>query len=127
MKILTFDPKKNKQVLVGELMGNTLFRDVEPEHFMKVLQGYGIQEVAFQEVLKREVKFIILKETHTDKRWKADTEVWKNKGRVADYGHGKQRFLSLSYMNDRKNPIDLREEKEIKRSKQIQLNLSIDK
>jgi hypothetical protein len=127
MKLLCYDPKKNKQVLVGELIGNTLFRDVEPEHFMRIVQGYGIQEVAFQEILKKEVKFIILKETHTDKRWKADVETWKKKGKVADYGHGKQRFLSLSYMNDRKNPIDLREEKEIKRSEQVQLNLSIDK
>jgi len=104
MKILTWDSKKGKKVLCGELIGDTLFRDVEAKHFMRVLQGYGIQEVAFQEILSRGAKYIILKETHTDKRWKADVETWKMHSKVADYGHGKQRFLSLKYMHDRKNP-----------------------
>lgn len=105
MKILTYDPKKGKKVLCGNLVGDTLFRDVEAKHFMQVLQGYGIQEVVFQEILSMGVKYIILKETHTDKRWKADTETWRLKSKVADYGHGKQRFLSLKYMHDRKNPL----------------------
>jgi hypothetical protein len=104
MKILTYDPGKKKKVLVGEVVGDTLFRWVEPEHFMQVVGGYGIQEVAFQQILKEGVKKIILKATHTEKRWEADVENWKYHGRVMDYGNGKQRFLSLKYMRTHNLP-----------------------
>jgi hypothetical protein len=56
MKLITFDPHKNKRVLCGEVIGDSLFRWVEPKHFMYKIQGYGIQEVAFQEVMRRDVK-----------------------------------------------------------------------
>jgi len=104
MKLLTYDPAKKKKVLCGELVGDTLFRWVKPEHFMRVVQGYGIQEIAFQEIMKQGVKKIVLKETHTEQRWEADVETWKYRGKVADYGHGKQRFLSLKYMRTHKMP-----------------------
>jgi hypothetical protein len=39
-----------------------------------------------------------LKETATNHRWEADVKVWLENGRVMDYGHGKQRFLSLKFM-----------------------------
>lgn len=98
MKLLTYDPAKKKKVLIGEIIGDTLFRWVKPEHYMQVVGGYGIQEVGFQEALKRQIRWIILKAEWTYMRWKADIETWKIHGRVADYGHGKQRFLSLKYM-----------------------------
>lgn len=104
MKLLTFDPAKNKKVLCGEVIGDTLFRWVKPEHFMQVVQGYGIQEVVFQEIVRKGLKMVVLKETNTEQRWEADIKTWKYKGRVADYGHGKQRFLSLKYMRTHKLP-----------------------
>ena len=104
MKLLTYDPAKKKKVLVGEIIGDTLFRWVQPEHFMQVVGGYGIQEIAFQQILKERVKMIILKATHTEKRWEADVETWKYHGRVMDYGNGKQRFLSMKYMRTHELP-----------------------
>lgn len=104
MKLLTYDPAKGKTVLCGELVGDTLFRWVEPKHFMRVLQGYGIQEVAFQEMVKRGVKLIVLKETATEQKWEAHIDVWMNSSKIADYGHGKQRFLSLKFMKTHKLP-----------------------
>lgn len=122
MKLLTFDPAKNKKVLCGELIADTLFRDVEPKHFMQVVQGYGIQEVAFQEAMKRGVKKIVLKETHTGHQWESDIPDWILHGRVADYGHGKQRFLSTSYMHTHNTPKSL-EEIALERQKEIEQTL----
>lgn len=113
MKFLTYDPHKKKKVLCGELIGDTLFRWVKPEHFMNVVQGYGIQEIAFRQLVKKDCKYIILKEKDTNKRWKANIKAWKELGRVADYGHGKQRFLSLKYMR----PHTITEEDEKKKAK----------
>ena len=58
MKLTTYDTKKKKVVLCGELRNGILFRKVKPEHFMKVVNGYGIQEVAFQTILERQIKKI---------------------------------------------------------------------
>ena len=104
MKIYEFDPKKNKKVLLGELIGDTLFRGVDPKHFMRVVQGYGIQEVAFQTFRGQGVEKIVLKENNSDKRWEADLADWEKIGRVMDYGHGRQRFLSLKHMKPHKTP-----------------------
>lgn len=98
MKLLAFDPAKNKRILCGEVIGNALFRWVKPEHFMRKFQAYGIQEVAFQEIILKGVENIILKEEGTGKNWKADTKTWNIHGKVMDFGHGKQRFLSMKYM-----------------------------
>lgn len=119
MKLLAFDPAKKKQVLCGEIAGTSLFRWVKPEHFMRVLQGYGIQEVAFQKICEEELKMIILKEEHTGLNWEAPVEIWKLHGKVMDYGHGKQRFLSLKYMKTHQLPKP-DEQKERKREKTIQ-------
>lgn len=98
MDFLAFDPRKGKKVLVGELVGDTLFRDVEARHYMRVLDGYGIQEPAFQELVEKNIKYIVIKVKSTRDCYKANIDDWKIKGRVAEYGHGKQRFLSLKYM-----------------------------
>lgn len=107
MEVLSFDPKKGKKILCGELVGDTFFRWVDPKHFMRVVQGYGIQNDAFQTVLARGAKKIVLKETATEQRWESKTDDWLKFGNIADYGHGKQRFLSLRYMRTHKLPEDI--------------------
>lgn len=99
MKILTYDPKKKKEVLCGELIGDTLFRLVKPEHFMNVVQGYGIQEIAFQEIVHSGCKKIVLEEEGLNSGWSSEMVDWLNHSKVADYKHGKQRFLSTKYMH----------------------------
>lgn len=118
MKLLCYDPTKKKNVLCGEIIGDTFFRWVKPEHFMRVLQGYGIQEIAFQELVGRKVKKIILKETDTSQRWGSEVSDWLKNGKIADFGNGPQRFLSLKYMRTHKIPEE-DEEKENKRIKTI--------
>jgi hypothetical protein len=121
-KLYTWDPGKNKKVLCGEIQGTALFRWVEPQHFMRVVDGYGIQEIAFQEIVKRGVRLIILKETATEQRWEATTETWLQHSKVADYGHGKQRFLSMKYQSTHKIPGP-DEQKEALRDKSKQQTL----
>jgi len=99
-KITTWDPAKKKVVLVGELRNGILFRKVKPEHFMKVVGGYGIQEVAFQTILERQIKKIVL--SSHDREWTSKVKDWSAHGHIADYGSGKQRFLSMKYMTSKK-------------------------
>ena len=103
-KLLAYDPAKKKTIKCGQYIGNILFRDVEAQHFMKVVQGYGIQEVAFQSMAEVGITKIVIKEHHTDMRWEADLQTWLKHGRVADYGHGKQRFLSMKYLRQHTLP-----------------------
>lgn len=107
MKILAYDPKKGKHVLVGNLVKTTLYRRVEAKHYMRILDGYGIQEPAFQDVIKKGTKFIVEIVEETKDKWKSSIGDWIKYGHVADYGHGKQRFLSLKYMQKIKEPETL--------------------
>jgi hypothetical protein len=105
MKILTYDPKKKKKVLCGVLEGEVFRRIVNPEkHFMKVNQSYGIQEDAFQEILSKGCKTIIM-QTPTDK-WASSIKDWIEHTNIADYNSGKQRFLGISYMHTVKTRYD---------------------
>lgn len=106
MKLLTFDPRKRKQVLVGEIIGTTLFRNVTTKHFMHVLDGYGIQEEALRQLVLKGVSAVVIKETDTGKQWESKVSDWLTFGRSADYGNGKQRFLSLKYMHTHKNALE---------------------
>lgn len=112
--LIAYDPKKDKYIKCGTVVGSTLFRNVEPKHFMRIVQGYGIQEIAFQEAMSKGIKLIVLKETHTEKRWEATVEEWVKNSKIMDFGHGKQRFLSLKFMRDHKvrSLDEIREERE---------------
>jgi hypothetical protein len=105
MKILSYDPRKHKRVLCGEFIVDTFFRTVQPYHFMKIVGGYGIQEDAFQDIVGRGCKKIVIKEVKTGNQWEATVEDWLNHCHIADYGSGKQRFLGLKYMHTHKKII----------------------
>jgi hypothetical protein len=93
--------------LVGELIGDTLFKDVQPYHFMRVVGGYGINEDAFQDILSKGCKKIVIKEVNTGKRWEGSVKDWQEHCHIADYGSGKQRFLGLKYMHTHKIDLDI--------------------
>lgn len=111
-KLTTWDPKKRKVVLCGELRNNILFRKVKPEHFMQICQGWGIQEIAFNKIVEMKVKKIILSTGIKD--WEAPIKNWIEHGSVADYGNGKQRFLSTKYMTSKK--VAYTEEEKLKQA-----------
>lgn len=100
MKLITFDPAIKKVVVAGKwIPEKKLFaKKVGPEHFMRVLQGYGIQNDVFQQVVKNGVHHIAFKEIHTGDVLLSRVQQWLDDGVVKDYGHGKQRFLSIKFM-----------------------------
>ena len=99
-KLLVYDPGKRKLVQCGYIDEKIFIKPViSRKHFMKVVGGYGIQETAFDELIKREVEDILLKEEDTKVDWISKTEDWERMGRVADYGNGRQRFLATKYMS----------------------------
>lgn len=98
MELLTFDKKKNKMVKCGDIEGDTFYREVKPEHFMRVVGGYGIQSDAFEYLVKSKVFHVLLINSQNPDKFKSRIDDWIIHGKTADYGHGKQRFLSLKFM-----------------------------
>lgn len=85
-------------VLCGEVNGDTFTRTVSTKHFMRVVGGYGISEDAFIELGAKGIKKLIIKVKETGDQWETTPQDWLTHAKVADYGSGKQRFLSLKYM-----------------------------
>lgn len=102
MKLYTFDPRKGRKILVGDVQGTNLIKEVDPiKHFMRVVDGYGIQHNALNELRIKGVKKIIIREKG-GKVWESTLENWDEHCKVADYGNGKQAFLSLKFMSNLK-------------------------
>jgi len=96
MIIETFDEGKNKMVTCGEIVGNTYFRDVKMEHFMLKFFGFGIQDCILQKLIDDKIANIVLRTKN--KSFKSTLSDWIQHGKKANFGHGKQVFLSTRYM-----------------------------
>lgn len=95
----TFDPKKQKVVKIGKIISGVLYKNVLPKHFMRIVNGYGIQYDAFNEL--KVSKIIIIEENGN--KWESKPSDWKINGKIMDFNSGKQIFLSLKYMHLVKN------------------------
>ena len=89
MTITTYDKQKGKVIKAGEVKGDTFIK-FKPQ-LMRVNNSYGIQENIFQKLIELKVKTI------KNGKYKATIKDYLEHGLVADYGAGKQRFLSLKY------------------------------
>ncbi len=98
IKVRTPDPEKGILVTCGYIDGTIFTRNVKPEHFMRVVGGYGIQEQVFDYLKNNNIETIILK-VDGGEWWESPLSTWVEHGNVANYGHGKQRFLSTKYMS----------------------------
>lgn len=98
-KVYCFDPHFKSYKLMGNLIGDTFYKRVEPVHYMRVVDGYGFQYAAFSEFAQHGVKKIHITERHTGNSWESTLEEWNEHGHIADYGRGKQIFMSLKYMS----------------------------
>lgn len=99
VEIPTYDPKKKKNVLAGfyDRQEKTFYRYVKPEHYMKIVGGYGIQEDVVQKLIKLGCSAIKIKAQ--DGIYFSEIEKWLTPDiRAMDFGHGKQRFLPLVRM-----------------------------
>lgn len=121
-KVYCFDPKYKKPMTMGNKIGDVFFKTVEAKHFMRVVGGYGFQYDAFASFEAEGIKEIEILERHTGITWQSKPATWFENGKIADYGRGKQIFLSLKYMV-RKNKEAIQKEKdriEAIRAKSIQ-------
>ena len=102
--VYSFDPKKNKRIVAGmyDSDANVYSKGVNKGiHFMKIVDGYGIQEDIYESVVKRQSKVQIFEISAAGRKVLTSSYLdWNTQGKTADYGHGKQRFLSVKYMQE---------------------------
>lgn len=97
--IYTKDPAKDKDVRVGvyDSESNTLILQKDKaKHFMRVVDGYGMQEDVYHRALKKNC-YVLIKESG-GAAYQSHITGWLANGKSADYGSGRQRFLSLRFM-----------------------------
>ena len=106
-RVYCFDPKYKKYMTMGVKIGSVFFKEVETKHLMKIVNGYGLQYDAFLDFERNGIKEIRVKAWQTNEAghktvvvgiWTTTVANWLKNGKVADYGRGKQIFLSLKYM-----------------------------
>lgn len=83
---------KEKDVPVGNIVGNTYYTDREPKHFFGIYQGFGISAEALRDCLKKGVEHIII--------------TYKGKKQYTRYKSTVRKFLTKGevYYNTRKKP-----------------------
>jgi len=95
--ISTHDPKKGKDVIVGTLRDGAFYRSVvDTLHYCRKYAGYGLQEDVVQRLRDLDcVKVVFINGT---KKHECPFEIFLNKAKQDDLGHGVQWFISLSDM-----------------------------
>lgn len=69
------------------------------KHYMKRVKGYGIQKEVFDEYLRGRKGIIRIHEKDTGKWLIASIKTWTDHNHTANYGGGKQVFLSCRFMH----------------------------
>lgn len=101
------DPIKGK-VKVGSLKttpSGLLFRKnvMRAKHYMRLVEGYGLQKEIFDKFLRGKKGRIAIKEMDTGKFLIASVNTWEEHSKAGNYGDGKQIFLSERYMHGSQN------------------------
>lgn len=104
MRIYTTDPKKGFQVFCGDYNEETktFVRHVKPEHFVRVGQGWALQESALFQLKSMGCEKVVIVDMQPDGRHYFESELWHWFGErsfVKDLGHGLQRVLPKKLMN----------------------------
>ena len=97
-QVRVWDEGKKTMVFVGVIVGTEFHRNVKKTHFMRVVQGYGLQSTAIGMLTKCKVEKVVLH--HEDGYTLTSTLVdWLQPDvSVIDLGHGMQRFLPQNRM-----------------------------
>ena len=103
MTITTWDEGKQMDVVCGHTEGDTYYRDVKMEHFMLKFWGFGIQKEVVDQLRKMGIKNVVLKTKK--KEFKSTLDKWVKLGKVENFGHGQQVFLSTKFMQNEKPKI----------------------
>ena len=94
------DPGKGKMVVAGHIDGKTFIKNItKKSHFLRVIQGYAIQEDAIRICDKRGIEFInfnIFGENNV-----ITMRYFMSKARIPkDRGHGRQHEISLAHIKE---------------------------
>ena len=97
-------PSLHYPITVGYLLpkkeGRIFLKEVErAKHFMRILEGYGIQKEVYDTYLRGKRGKVVIEENDTGKFLCADISTWQEHSSAQNYGDGKQIFLSERYMN----------------------------
>ena len=96
MKINTYDPYKQINIIAGEVTGNIFYRKIKDNHYFRLENGYAIQEEVFDRLKKMGVKKIVL--LKGNESYEANLNTWYGAGHLVNYGHGEQIVLSVDEM-----------------------------
>ena len=81
----------------------TRMKNGRPYHYLKVVKGYGIQKEVFDKYLRGRKGRIIIKEKDTGRFLVASIKTWTEHSSTANFGAGKQVFLSERFMHGSEN------------------------
>jgi len=99
MEIKTYDPGKGRRVYVGEIRNGVFYRIVQPHHYMKKYEGYGLQDDVVGQLRVEGVDKVCLVEAATSTSWLSLLEHWYSPVAIlAEWGHGWQYFLPVDQM-----------------------------
>jgi len=83
---------------IGVLKGETLTKKVYSSvHKLRIVDGYGIDQYAFDLAFQNGAREIVIKEVDTGRVLRADMEYFKEKAIEVDFGYGKQLALAGDY------------------------------
>lgn len=92
MIINTYDPKKRQNVFVGYFENQVFYKKVSTIHFMKIENGYGIQEDVLQKLHSLNCQRIII--DNNASIFETSLIDWLKRP-IKNYGNGPQRFLPI--------------------------------
>ena len=115
-KVYCYDPKYNKYMKMGTKIGDCFIKSVEAKHLMLKVNGYGLQADAFDSFKANGITKIRIHELHTGNTYTTHIDEWLANGKRADYGRGRQIFLSLKYMHLITPQMKAREQEERERA-----------
>lgn len=96
-QILSFDPRKRKQISCGMVSGRDFIKKVKSnKHLLRIYNGYALQEDAFNEIKKQCDRIIINEDDH--KRYEISIEDFLKNAISFNAGHGKQLVIQISKM-----------------------------
>lgn len=91
--IYAFDPKKNRKIKAGIYKEGTFTKEVKSRHFMRKENGYGIQEEVIERLQELGCQTVVI--ASPTNKYTSEFNKWLQQP-VKDYGHGKQRFLTVA-------------------------------
>jgi hypothetical protein len=94
--IKVYDQKKEKEVTAGLYDGVVFTKMAKEKHFMRMFNGYGIQEEALQKLKELGCQRVIIK-TNNDGNYYSLLDDWFQ-CEVRQFGNGQQRFLDRRFM-----------------------------